>query len=109
VADLIAEGLRVAGRTEDYIMSILEPELDPEPNTVNACVQLQFARRALQECQKQREQLKIEHGAVAAQFRTANLLLEHINGLGFWRGICRAILVWWTGKKSQTPISENKN
>ncbi len=101
VADFIVEGLRVAGRS---------PEISaPAPVDKSCHVQLQFARRALKEKQQMYAGLQRTYRTEVLDGIVANDLVDDINSLGLWSGICRAIKVWWDGRKSPTPTEDKKN
>lgn len=101
VADFIVEGLRVAGRS---------PEISaPAPAEESALVQLQFARRALEERHEAHKRLWRDYRREVRDGVAANDLLDDINSLGLWSGICRAIRVWRGGGTSPTPAEDKKS
>lgn len=121
IADYVAEGLRVAeqlGRTgvgattdEDAPPTLVEVQLERRA----LVVQLQFARRALEESKlllKRAGQLaKVGSAALHSAAKIADCLqtqLDYIDSLGLWRGICRAVVTWWQGGLKKTPSADKK-
>jgi hypothetical protein len=108
IGDFIAEGLRVAGREEEYIKDAFKEEEGP-PSLASACTQWRLAMTALAESQMEVQVLSRRCAGLERVVKGANQLAEYINNLGLWSGICRAISVWWRGRKSPTPTDDSEN